>query len=95
LDILHNLGLLKDLAITLYQNRINISTGEEIIHKMSRIVEDDIEIFKEFLETISDVLMAEMPMDEILKDKVINFLDSKKLETACKNILFMYYSRKS
>ena len=44
--------------------------------------------FKEFLEVINDVIESDTLLDENLRGKVINLLDSKKLDTACKNILF-------
>lgn len=95
IDLTEPILVLKELNTVLHKNRNKLLSGEEIVLKMSKIVEDDIDVFREFLEVINEVIESNIPLDENLRGRVINHLDSKKLDTACKNILFVYFSKKT
>jgi hypothetical protein len=95
LDIIGKIFQVKELFNTIVSNKNKCRNLEEIVVKMSKIMEDDMEVFKDFLEVTNEVIRAPGHIDENLKNKVISLLDSKKMETACKNILFLYYSKKT
>jgi len=61
---------------------------------MSEIVEDDLKNFLEFLEILNQIIELTSQIDDQLKNKIIILLDSKKLDSACKNILRIYYHKK-
>ena len=62
---------------------------------MSKILEDDIDNIVHFLNIIHQVIESPKPLNEDLKKEVLDILDSKSMETSCRDILFNYFSKKT
>lgn len=95
IDVPGYIGMFIDIAEKVNQNKHNLKTNEEIILKMSKILEDDIESTNGFLKITHKVIEAPYPMDDALKEIVENILGTKAMEPSCREILFTFYSKKS
>lgn len=87
--------MIAKLQNTLVTNKSKLRKEEEIVHKLTKIVEEDIEIFKEFLKTANDVISSDMNLDPEIRQKVTELMESRKLDPTCKDILYFYYARKN
>ena len=77
------------------ENRKGLNKGEDVVGKISKVLIDDIVSVCNFLRVVQQVIKAKEPLKEELKREVIDILDSKRMETSCREILFNYFSRKT
>ena len=77
------------------ENRKGLNKGEDVVGKISKVLIDDIVSVCNFLRVVQQVIIAQEPLKEELKREVIDILDSKRMETSCREILFNYFSRKT
>ena len=77
------------------ENRKALNKGEDVVGKISKVLIDDIVSVSNFLRVVQQVIITQEPLGEELKREVIDILDSKRMETSCREILFNYFSRKS
>jgi len=75
-------------------NKKDLAKGEEIIGKLSKTIEDDIDNITNFLNIIQRVIESPIPMSDELRKEVIEASENKRLEQSCREILFSYYSKK-
>ena len=84
-----------DIQNAVSANRMSLRKEEEIVGKMSKILEDDIESISNFLQIVHKVIDSPKPLNEDLKRDVLEILDSKSMDVACREILFKYFSKKT
>jgi hypothetical protein len=72
-----------------------LNKGEDVVGKISKVLINDIVNVCNFLRVVQQVITAKEPLKEELKREVIDILDSKRMETSCREILFNYFSRKT
>jgi hypothetical protein len=89
------LDMINDLKSSLNENKLKLRKEEEIVFRLTKIVDEDIDIFKEFLQTANDVINSEDKLDEEVKKKVTELMESRKLDPTCKDILFFYFVKKN
>jgi len=93
LDILDCIAIITKLQNTLVTNKSKLRKEEEIVLKLTKIIEEDIEIFREFLKTANDVISSDMNLEYDIRQKVTELMESRKLDPTCKDILFFYYAK--
>ena len=75
-------------------NKKDLVKGEEIIGKLSKTVEDDINNIINYLNIVQRVLGTNSMSDE-LKKEVIEASENKSIEQSLREFLFSIYSKKS
>jgi hypothetical protein len=93
-DIDHYIENFSEINSIVSNNKKGLRKEEEIISKMSRILEDDIENIIYFLKIIQKVIDSPKPMSEDLRRDVMEVLENKAVEQSCREILFTYFSKK-
>jgi hypothetical protein len=93
-DIDHYIDKFSEINSIVSNNKKGLRKEEEIISKMSRILEDDIENIIYFLKIIQKVIDSPKPMSEDLRRDVMEVLENKAVEQSCREILFTYFSKK-
>ena len=68
--------------------------GEEIIGKLSKTVEDDIDNITHFLDIVQRVIDSPKPMSDELRKEVIEAFENKSIEQSLREKLFSYFSKK-
>jgi hypothetical protein len=86
LEFLKILNNLNDIEKILNENKLNSKKEEETIFKVTKIIEDDLDATRDFILLIYNIFSVES-LDDGLKLKIIEMLESKKLEQSCKLIL--------
>lgn len=86
IDFASSLSIIDSIDKEINLNKSNFKQVEETVIKMSKIIEEDMIIFSDFLSIISNVLSANELTDS-LKGILIDALESKKLEGSCKQII--------
>ena len=94
-DIEYYNTIFNEIQTAVVVNKQNLQKEEEIVGKMSKILEDDIDNIVHFLNIIHQVIESPKPLNEDLKKEVLDILDSKSMETSCRDILFNYFSKKT
>lgn len=94
-DIEYYNNIFNEIDARVAMNRTGLAKGEEIVGKMTKILQDDIFNISNFLRLIHQVIESPKPLREELKREILDVLDSKTMETSCREILFNYFSRKS
>ena len=56
---------------------------------------NDIYNIVHFLKIINQVIESPKPLNDELKKEILDILDSKAMETSCRDILFNYFSKKT
>ena len=93
-DIEQYLETFKEIDAIVSNNRRGLRKEEEIVGKMSKILEDDIENINTFLVIIHKVILSPKPMNDDLRKEVMEVLENKSVEQSCREILFTYFSKK-
>jgi len=86
LDFLTIINQFNEIEKVVALNRAKAKKEEETLTKMSKILEDDLEITREFILLSYNILVVDN-LDDNLRMKIIEMLDSKKLEQSCKLII--------
>ena len=88
-------NVFNDIEMKVVDNKHGVNKGEEVVGKISKVLLDDIFNVCNFLKVVQQVICSQKPLQEDLKREVIDILDSKSMETSCREILFNYFSRKT
>ena len=88
-------NIFNEIQSAVIVNKQNLQKEEEVVGKMSKILEDDIYNIVHFLKIINQVIESPKPLNDELKKEVLDILDSKAMETSCRDILFNYFSKKT
>lgn len=86
LDFLSIINQFNEIEKIVAANRAKAKKEEETLIKISKILEDDLEITREFILLSYNILMVKN-LDNNLRMKIIEMLESKKLEQSCKLII--------
>lgn len=86
LDFLSIINQFNEIEKVVAANRAKAKKDEDTLIKMSKILEDDLEITREFILLSYNILIVDN-LDDNLRMKIIEMLDSKKLEQSCKLII--------
>ena len=86
LEFLQIVNQLNDIEKTIVSNKSKTKKDEEIVIKMTKILEDDLDITREFILLIFNLIKVKN-LDDNLRFKIIEMLDSKKLEQSCKMLI--------
>ena len=93
-DIEQYLETFREIDAIVSNNRRGLRKEEEIVGKMNKILEDDIENINTFLVIIHKVILSPKPMNDDLRKEVMEVLENKSVEQSCREILFTYFSKK-
>lgn len=85
-DIAATIEFLNDTYRSLYELKPKIRKDEDALNKCMGLLEEDILFFKELILTINNLVVA-TEINEELKNRVWNILESKKLEPSSRQIL--------
>jgi hypothetical protein len=94
IEIEHYVNTFTNIETEIKNNKKDLSKGEEVIGKLSKTVEDDIENITNFLNIIQKVIDSPVPMSDELKKEVIEATENKSIEQSLREILFSYFSKK-
>ncbi len=94
IEIEHYVTFFNNVESEIKNNKKDLVKGEEVIGKLSKTVEDDIDNITNFLNIIQRVIESPIPMSDELRKEVIEASENKRLEQSCREILFSYYSKK-
>ena len=94
IEIDHYITFFNGIESEIKNNKKDLVKGEEIIGKLSKTVEDDIDNITNFLYIIQKVIDSPIPMSDDLKKEVIEASENKSIERSCREILFSYSSKK-
>jgi hypothetical protein len=86
LDFLSIINQFNEIEKILASNRAKAKKEEETLIKMSKILEDDLDLTREFILLSYNILIVDN-LDDNLRMKIIEMLESKKLEQSCKLII--------
>lgn len=86
LEFLKIVNQFNDIEKIVAANRISSKKEEETIVKVSKIIEDDLDTTREFILLVYNIFSVEA-LDDGLRIKIIEMLESKKLEQSCKLII--------
>jgi len=86
LDFLTIINQFNEIEKIVTANRARAKKEEDTLIRMSKILEDDLETTREFILLSYNILMVDK-LDDNLRMKIIEMLDSKKLEQSCKLII--------
>jgi len=86
LDFLSIINQFNEIEKILAANRAKAKKEEETLIKMSKILEDDLDLTREFILLSYNILIVDN-LDDNLRMKIIEMLESKKLEQSCKLII--------
>jgi hypothetical protein len=86
LEFLKIVNQLNDIEKILILNKSSLKKDEETIFKVSKIIEDDLDATRDFILIIYNIFSVDS-LDDGLRFKIIEMLESKKLEQSCKLIL--------
>lgn len=87
-------NLFGGIAIEVLENRENLLKDEEIVQKLSKILEDDIDNILTFLNAANELIHCSLPMDENLRGYILEVIESKQIEASCRDILAKIYKKK-
>ncbi len=85
-DISGTIEFLNETYRALYELKPKIRKDEDALNKCMGLLEEDVLFFKELILTINNILVA-TEINEDLKYRIMNLLDSKKLEPSSRQIL--------
>jgi hypothetical protein len=94
IEIEHYVNTFTNIETEIKNNKKELSKGEEVIGKLSKTVEDDIENITNFLKIVQKVIDSPVPMADDLKKEVIEATENKSIEQSLREILFSYFSKK-
>ena len=94
IEIEHYVTFFNNVESEIKNNKKDLVKGEEVIGKLSKTVEDDIDNITNFLNIIQRVIESPIPMSDDLKKEVIEASENKSIEQSCREILFSYFSKK-
>ncbi len=86
LDFLNIINQFNEIEKIISANKAKAKKEEETLIKMSKLLEDDLEITREFILISYNILVVEN-LDDNLRLKIIAMLENKKLEESCKVII--------
>jgi len=92
-DIEHYIRIFSEIESEVNNNKKDLNKEEEIIGKMSRILEDDIENIINFLNIMNRIFESSYMTEDLRKD-VLETLENKAFDQSCREILFSYFSKK-
>jgi hypothetical protein len=95
IEIEHYINFFGQIDTDIKNNKKDLMKGEEVIGKLSKSVEDDIYNITNFLDIIQRVIDTPVPFSEDFKKEVLEACENKSIEQSCREILFMYFSKKS
>ena len=76
-------------------NKKDLVKGEEVIGKLSKNVEDDIDNITNVLDIIQRVNETPPPFSEEFKKEISEASDNKSIERSCREVLFNLFSKKN
>lgn len=79
LEFLAILNQFNEIEKIISNNKAKARKDEEVIVKMSKMLEDDIETLREFILLVYNILAVDV-LDDNLRTKIIEMFESKKLE---------------
>ena len=94
IEIEHYINVFNGIESEIKNNKKDLAKGEEVIGKLSKTVEDDIDNITNFLNIFQKVTDSPVPMADELKKEVIEATENKSIEQSCREILFSYFSKK-
>ena len=94
IDLERYINTFDDIENEIKTNKEGLAKGEEIIAKVSKKVEDDIDNITNFLTIMQQVIDSPVPLKEDLKKDVMEASENKNIEQNCREILWSYYSKK-
>ena len=94
IDLERYINTFDDIENEIKTNKEGLSKGEEIIAKVSKKVEDDIDNITNFLTIMQQVIDSPIPLKDDLKKDALEASENKNIEQNCREILFSYYSKK-
>ena len=86
LEFLKIVNQFNEIEKILTSNRLNSKKDEETLVKVSKIIEDDLDTTRDFILLIYNIFSVDA-LDDGLRHKIIEMLESKKLEQSCKLII--------
>jgi len=86
LDFLSIINQFNEIEKVVSANKAKAKKDEDTLIKMSKILEDDLEITREFILLSYNLFMVDN-LDDNLRTKIIEMLDNKKLEQSCRLII--------
>ena len=90
----HYLDFFNSVESEIKNNKKDLVKGEEIIGKLSKTVEDDIDNITHFLDILQRVIDSPTPFSDELKKEVMEATENKSIEQSCREFLFSIYSKK-
>ena len=93
-EIEHYLNFFNSVENEIKNNKKDLVKGEEIIGKLSKTVEDDIDNITHFLDIVQRVIDSPKPMSDELRKEVIEAFENKSIEQSLREKLFSYFSKK-
>jgi hypothetical protein len=94
IEIEHYVTFFNNVESEIKNNKKDLVKGEEVIGKLSKTVEDDIDSITNFLDIMQKVIESPAPLSDDLKKEVIEASENKRIEQSCREILFSYFSKK-
>ena len=94
IEIEHYVNTFTNIETEIKNNKKDLSKGEEVIGKLSKTVEDDIENITNFLKIVQKVIDSPVPMEDNLKKEVMEATENKSIEQSCRELLFSIFSKK-
>jgi hypothetical protein len=93
IEIEHYVTFFNNVESEIKNNKKDLVKGEEVIGKLSKTVEDDIDSITNFLDIMQKVIESPAPLSDDLKKEVIEASENKRIEQSCREILFSYFSK--
>ena len=90
----YSIDMLSDIEVAIKGNKKGIKKNEEVLVRITKILEEDINFFKDFL-ILCKTLMDSVYLEEHLKSKLLDIEDNKKLDPGCKQTLKIICSYKN
>ena len=94
IEIEHYVNTFTNIETEIKNNKKDLSKGEEVIGKLSKTVEDDIENITNFLKIVQKVIDSPSPFSEDFKKEVMEATENKSIEHSCREVLFSIFSKK-
>ena len=98
IEIEHYILFFNNVESEIKSNKKDLVKGEEIIGKLSKTIEDDIDNITNFLNIMQRVKESKdspTPLSDELKKEVMEAIENKSIEQRCREILFSLFSKKS